>query len=91
MAGNNEIAQLLKLLEWMRTKMKEGEKKIELVAATFQTLIKNATKEKGKKPCNNEWKIKKMGSLVIKMGKRDSLNLSTHGSYRAISQRILNV
>ena len=52
MAGNNKIAQFMKMVAKMQTRLDESEKKIELIAATLQTFIKNALKEKGEKPCN---------------------------------------
>ena len=50
MAGNgNEIAQIMKVLEKMYTRMDESDKKIERIPTKLQTLIKSAPKEKGDK------------------------------------------
>ena len=44
----------MKMAEKMQTRLDESEKKIELIPTTLQTLIKNAPKGKGEKPCNGE-------------------------------------
>ena len=52
MVGNNEITQLMKIVEQMQTRLNESGKKIELITATLQSLIRNTPNEKGEKPCN---------------------------------------
>ena len=44
--------------------MKEGEKKMELMSTTLQTLIKNTLKEKGEKTRNEERERYRKGSTM---------------------------
>ena len=49
-SGGNELTQVMKMVEKMQTRFEVSEKKIELMASTLKTLIKNAPKEKCEKP-----------------------------------------
>jgi len=53
MAGN-KMAQVRKMLERTQARMEKSEKKMELMAATLQTLIKDTWKKDGEKPHNEE-------------------------------------
>ena len=44
--NGNEIAPIPKMLEKMQTRTDESDRKIQLMATTFQTLIKSAQKKK---------------------------------------------
>ena len=45
MAGGNELAQLVKMMQKMQTRLDETGKKIKLMVTTLQTLIKSALKD----------------------------------------------
>ena len=46
MVGNNEIPQLMKMVEKMQIRLDVSEKKMELLAITLETFIKNAPKRR---------------------------------------------
>jgi len=50
MAEGDELAQLVRMMKKMQTRLDVSEKKIELMATTLQTLSKNTPTEKGEKP-----------------------------------------
>jgi len=60
MAGNNDIAQLMKVVERMQNRM-ESEKKIEMIATVVQNLSKESQEENGEQPHAKEEKDDRKG------------------------------
>ena len=54
MAGNNKIAELMKMMEIMEARIERSKKKIELMGTILHTLSTNILKDRGERPRNEE-------------------------------------